>query len=359
MRIPTRCGCILSGTAALTLLAGCWGGGAGSAVPTSAVPRQSNALAGAPIGHWRQIHFKGATGYGGAAASPDGRSVWFAMARSLARVDVNGQVRHVPVPYPPESLAFGKDGRLYTPVCCTLSGDEAVMAVTTAGAVSVYVPPSKDLINDGVTLGPDGNIWVSESTHVAKITPSGTFTEYKITLPPNSNANNESGIAAGPNGTVWFPIVDDNLSHPTGYLARIHTANGHIDQMSVPCFNGYPLVLGADGNFYERCPAPNSSQIGILRVSPAGHQRLYQDPYGVSGFGGQVMTTTPNGLIWAITFQTSGFPSWLSALDPKSGKVQVHQPPAGLAPLSTIAQGPGQDIWALSQEIPDVGIFHP
>jgi streptogramin lyase len=361
MRNWLRHACIFTEVAAFALLAGCSSDHTGTTAAGSLISLRSNGVVSpSTTGHWKQIKLKGVTtGSGGAAASTDGRSVWFALQKALVRVDVAGHVRVVPVPYGPSALAFGNDGRLYTRVCCTLSGYYAVMAVTTSGDVSLYVPPSKDDINDGMALGSDGNIWISELTHVAKITPTGTFTEYAIPLPPNVDANNEAGIIAGPHATVLFPIVDDTISHPTGYLARIHTANGKIDETSIPCSGGFPLVLGVDKSIYEACPDPYTKNIGILRVPPTRSQRVYQDPYGVFTAGAQSFAVTPDGLVWAITFASNRNPNQLSSLDPRTGRIIEYLTPPALGALSTIVLGPGNHIWALSAEAAEVGIFDP
>src|SRR5262245_53933133 len=67
-------------------------------------------------------------------------------------------------------------------------------AVTEFGAgISYGSGPS------GITAGPDGNLWFTESYGLAigRITPQGVVTEF-------SASGDSAGIAAGPDGNLWF-----------------------------------------------------------------------------------------------------------------------------------------------------------
>src|ERR1700681_2777349 len=54
----------------------------------------------------------------------------------------------------------------------------------------------------GIAAGPDGNLWFTEENlnKVAKVTTSGVFTEYVI---PTANSG-PYDIATGPDGNLWF-----------------------------------------------------------------------------------------------------------------------------------------------------------
>jgi streptogramin lyase len=47
-------------------------------------------------------------------------------------------------------------------------------------------------------------MWFTASTDILRVTPDGTATAFS--LPGNVNGNSESpiGIAAGPDGNIWF-----------------------------------------------------------------------------------------------------------------------------------------------------------
>ena len=63
----------------------------------------------------------------------------------------------------------------------------------------------------GIVAGPDGNLWFTESSSgkIARVTTSGTVTEFKVTTPGSS----PTAITAGPANTLWFI---DNGSHDLG-----------------------------------------------------------------------------------------------------------------------------------------------
>jgi streptogramin lyase len=60
---------------------------------------------------------------------------------------------------------------------------------------------------NGIAAGPDGNLWFTEyqGNNIGKITPAtGVITEYAI---PGSNYGNiTNGITAGSDGNMWFAL---------------------------------------------------------------------------------------------------------------------------------------------------------
>jgi virginiamycin B lyase len=64
-----------------------------------------------------------------------------------------------------------------------------------------YEVPTKTAKPEGITDGPDGNLWFTEygTSEIGRITTTGTITEY--VLPEGSKPE---GIAAGANDSLWF-----------------------------------------------------------------------------------------------------------------------------------------------------------
>jgi sugar lactone lactonase YvrE len=60
----------------------------------------------------------------------------------------------------------------------------------------------------GITAGPDGNLWFTESAvnKIGRISPRGTITEF----PVPTTGSGPDGITAGPNGNLWFTEYDGN-----------------------------------------------------------------------------------------------------------------------------------------------------
>ena len=106
-----------------------------------------------------------------------------------------------------------------------------------------------------ITLGPDGNLWFAESpslydaatntlfpiTRVAKMTPAGDLTEYDIA----DTDIGIFGIAAGPDGNVWFTEYNGNN-------ISVITPDGQITRHPIPSRVAHPLGIatGADGNLW-------------------------------------------------------------------------------------------------------------
>jgi streptogramin lyase len=144
---------------------------------------------------------------GGIASGPDG-NLWFVElgANKLAKLTTSGSILEFPLPpgTQPGSIAAGPDGSTWI-----TGGDNRVTRVATSGRVIQYTPPS--YCAGAITASPDGNLWITEpcsagsdvGAKVAKLTPSGAFTEYVVPRSGDVPAD-PGGIAAGPDGNIWF-----------------------------------------------------------------------------------------------------------------------------------------------------------
>lgn len=98
-----------------------------------------------------------------------------------------------------------------------------------------------------ITTGADGNLWFVENgaSQIARLTPTGTFTEFPVTQRPWD-------ICKGPDGNVWF--TEYNPQDNTGFLGRI-TPSGVVTEYASP---SYPLGLttGPDKNIWFTEPSP-------------------------------------------------------------------------------------------------------
>src|SRR3974390_1218531 len=92
----------------------------------------------------------------------------------------------------------------------------------------------------GIAAGPDGAVWFTDvnCNLIGRITTNGAVTTFPI---PTSNTS-PTQITAGPDGALWF-------TEPLGNrIGRITTA-GAITEFVVPTSNSLPwgIVLGPDG----------------------------------------------------------------------------------------------------------------
>ena len=71
-----------------------------------------------------------------------------------------------------------------------------------AYSIMEYPSPTSGAFPNHVALGPDGNLWFTESeaNKIAMITPGRANTEYSV---PTAGSQ-PTGIAPGPDGKIWF-----------------------------------------------------------------------------------------------------------------------------------------------------------
>src|SRR5262245_20368669 len=68
-------------------------------------------------------------------------------------------------------------------------------------SVTLFPIPSPNTAPEGITRGPDGNLYFAEIHAIGRITPDGQVTEFRQGLSPDSEPVE---ITAGPDGNVWF-----------------------------------------------------------------------------------------------------------------------------------------------------------
>ncbi len=99
----------------------------------------------------------------------------------------------------------------------------------------------------GITVGPDGNVWVSTATSILRTTPQGATTTFTAGIEPDSLIND---LAAGPDGRLWFSDQGNSV------IGRI-TTDGAVsvfrtENVNMPGGLGSPpkaIAVGPDSNF--------------------------------------------------------------------------------------------------------------
>ena len=207
------------------------------------------------------------------------------------------------------------------------------------------------ILLDGIAAGPDGNVWFTDTDAgaIGSITPSGSFTEFvqDHTYP---NVYFVQGIATGVDGNLWFGGLLD-VNGPK--IGRI-TPDGTVTKFSIPFFD-VPgtdeqeqtirgLTAGPDGNvWYNEDVYPHSQAIG--RVTPDGQATaMYLSPLNLNGFGTAGITTGPDGNVWFIT----GGRGELGRITP-DGQTALFPTPSSqdaFTPKATLTVGPDGNLWA-------------
>jgi virginiamycin B lyase len=201
---------------------------------------------------------------------------------------------------------------------------------TTVGQITELATPSSSSEPEGIAAGPDGNLWFAEGTadKIADVNPvTHAITEYPL---PTLGAV-PLGVAVGPDGNIWF------TEFGAGKIGELDPATGAISEFALPTANSGPvdLVAGSTGNvwFTESL----TGKIGEIDVST--HEIIeYSTPTAASGpFG---ITVGPDGNIW-FTEKSAGK---IGKLIPATGTITEYPLAAGSQP-NGITVGPNGSLW--------------
>jgi streptogramin lyase len=116
--------------------------------------------------------------------------------------------------------------------------------------ITEYSVPAGSLFNGltGIAAGPDGAMWFSGNRNIGRITTAGVITVYPV---PTSNDTSYS-ITPGPDGAMWF--TESPLNSPAsngGWFAKIGriSTSGVITEYPLPDPMSIPsaITAGPDG----------------------------------------------------------------------------------------------------------------
>lgn len=130
----------------------------------------------------------------------------------------------------PSGITSGPDGFLWVAELnagkiARVSRDGYVAEFVAAPPQGGYAAPYPNRI----TTGPDRNLWVTMQGAIGRMTTGGYFTEFL--LPANSTGT--GGIAAGPDGNLWFTETS------SGKIGKISTA-GFVTEYPIPTVYSNP-----------------------------------------------------------------------------------------------------------------------
>ena len=239
-------------------------------------------------------------------------------------------VNEYPVPSKPFGITSGPGGNLwFTESCCETS---AIGEITPTGVKKEFgsLPISGPT---GITEGADGNVWFvnSNTLKVDKMTPSGHLTEYE-----SPKLGEWGPIAEGPNGDVWF-------THRDGSIVKMNTA-GESTTYNMPAESAPgDIVAGPEGDMWfinEVCANTNGLICKIGKITMSGEVTEYPVaglPYGIA--------VGPNGEK-AVWFGMSGPAAKKShiAKMTTSGAITEYALPAEHYPHQ-LTTGPDGNVW--------------
>ncbi len=230
------------------------------------------------------------------------------------------QLRSFPIPTrdsQPIGIALGPDGNLWF----TESRGQKVARITPSGVITEFALPGT--FPGDIIAGPDEAMWFTEGAtgRIGRITPAGKIREVEF----STHFDAAGGITTGPDGNIWF-------TDSTGQKVwRLNLATQGLTSFPLPSAS-FPgdITTGADGNLWFTDAGTST----VDRLTPAG---------GLTEFGGgqldipYAITTGPDGNVWF----TERFAQRIDRITP-SGVITAFTTPGHT--LDSIAPGLGNTL---------------
>jgi streptogramin lyase len=251
------------------------------------------------------------------AAGPDG-ALWFTEFERIGRITTSGTISEFPVNAVARSITAGPDGNLWT---ASFVGS-CITRITTSGVSTAFAVDKT--FCEGIAAGPDGNLWFTQyyvfvlpgilTNSIYRITTAGVVTRFPMPTPDGE----PTVIVPGPDGALWF---SETFPHGFSTIGRITTA-GVITEFPVASGVG-GIAAGPDGNVWFT----GGNQ--IRRMTTGGAVTSFPAPGAgdiAAGPDGNLWFTEPNA-IGRIT--TAGVVTEFPIPTPDSGPTHIAAGPDG------------------------------
>lgn len=331
-----RLACCLAAAGALALL-GPAAGGAATPTPSGAqvtafpqpdVPPTGGAgpLIVGPDGN---VWF---TGYYSETHSPGGETSYFSQ---IMRIDPQGQPLAPVARTRADGFAIGPDGNVW------ITASRWVSRITASGEVTTFAMPDEQFGQNftqaagPIVTGADGNLWLSgyraipsasggsALATIDRMTPSGVVTQFDLPGPGSFPTR----LALGPEGNVW--LTETSVDR----VGRI-TPTGQIQMFQLPRgTRPVEIVLGADGNLWVTQEGNDPGALG--RITPSGEYAEF--PIGEGVYAGPLVAG-PDGRLWF-----AAGPGTIARMTP-SGRISTVQLPQATS-VADIVAGPEGNVW--------------
>ncbi len=284
----------------------------------------------------------------GIAPGPDG-NLWLghrgAVDKVPTTVTLSSQITEYPFSGGVQDLLAGPDNRMWLTSGSELSAQ--IGAMTTDGTATTYPNASWMQGTFGITIGPDGNLWVGLGNAIGVLNTSGAVVH---TYPmPSANDGNMRSLVLGPDGNVWFTLA--NTAAGPGGVGKI-TPTGTVT-IFTHCRH-QPQDTGASPSASPSAPTTESGMptrqrdwIGAFSTSATSAADVTTYPTNHSNTGLLWITRGSDGRMWFNEFNrnalgaitTGGSPPPqtfnVSVSKPGSGSGTVTSTPAGITCGST------------------------
>lgn len=204
-------------------------------------------------------------------------------------------------------------------------------AAASAQTITEFALPEGSNAPSGIAAGPDGNLWFTEfslNPKIGRMTVTGAITEFPTPRPEATPA----GIVAGPDGNLWFTQADFEFGFEA-YVSRI-TPAGQITQFNA---GGFPFEIasGPDGALWFTNANIQTNNIG--RITTAGAVTSYRIPTPPFPWD---IALGPDGNLWF----TEILGNKIGRITTAGGITEFAVPTPDSHP-SGIARGPDGNVW--------------
>ncbi|HEV7752223.1 MAG TPA: hypothetical protein VGO71_11810 [Baekduia sp.] len=251
-----------------------------------------------------------------------------------------GTITNYPIPgaSTPFGMTTGPDGKIWF-VDSGNAGPASIGRMTTAGAITaadvIRFPDST--LGGTATLGPDGNMWVQQDNHLAKVPVAATQTSDITSYTLSSGNGGFASIASGPDGRLWF-----GQNHVIGTSTTDGTIGAYSTGTSATITG---VLVGPDskiwyaaGNAIARMSTTGVAGPGDAFTLPAGNANIYW------------MTVGPDDNVWF----TEANPAAVGRITP-AGVITIFPTPTTASLPFGIAAGPDGQLWFVERDGDKIG----
>ena len=244
---------------------------------------------------------------------------------AIGQLTPDGKFHFFPMTPPntyPLDIAFGRDGTLWfsafegngklAPIGDVAphftGGNSELGQMSLDGHFHLFTLPRATISLHAIAVGADGDLWFTAVSQVGaptsayvnkigRVTPSGVFTEFPLTLRKSSDFVNL--LIAGPDGNLWFSIESYLSDYSAfGEMGRMTPQGAGTIYTLGKFVEPRDLTIGPDGNLWF------STYFEIGRITTNGQVRLYDPDAKAQSFQRisiSGVTTDSDGALWFAT----------------------------------------------------------